>query len=139
MEKHTVCHQTADEIAKSREERTNSPYRNRPIEESLSLFEDMRKGKIEEGKATLRLKMDMSSNNPNMRDLVAYRIKFANHPHVGDKWCIYPSYDYTHCICDSLENITHSLCTLEFQSRNESYRWLLDAAGHLSLSSDRIQ
>ena len=122
-----VCHQTADEIAKSRDERTNSPYRNRPIEESLSLFEDMRKGKIAEGKATLRLKMDMSSNNPNMRDLVAYRIKFANHPHVGDKWCIYPSYDYTHCICDSLENITHSLCTLEFQSRNESYRWLLDA------------
>lgn len=122
-----VCHQTPEEIAKSREERTPSPYRDRPMEESLKLFEDMKKGKIGEGKATLRLKMDYKSDNPNMRDLIAYRIKFAEHPHVGDKWCIYPSYDYTHCICDSTENITHSLCTLEFELRNEPYRWILDA------------
>ena len=106
----------------------DSPWRNRPIEESLKLFEDMRKGKIEEGAATLRMKMDMQSDNTVMRDLIAYRfepfslnysplhrIKFAPHPHVGDRWCIYPSYDYTHCIIDSLENITHSLCTLEFE------------------------
>jgi len=82
---------------------------------------------LEEGSATLRLKMDMQSENPVMRDLIAYRIKYSPHPHVGDRWCIYPSYDYTHCIIDSLENITHSLCTLEFMRRRESYFWLLDA------------
>lgn len=120
-----VCHQTAEEIRKSRETRTPSPYRERPMEESIKLFEDMRKGKIEEGKATLRMKGDMNASNPQMWDLVAYRIKFCEHPHVGDKWCIYPSYDYTHCIVDSLENITHSCCTLEFEVRRESYYWLL--------------
>jgi glutaminyl-tRNA synthetase len=104
----------------------DSPWRNRPIEESLRLFEDMKKGKFEEGAATLRMKMDMQSDNTVMRDLIAYRIKYAPHPHVGDKWCIYPSYDYTHCIIDSLENITHSLCTLEFEVRRESYYRLLD-------------
>ena len=91
-----------------------SPYRNRPIEESLREFENMKNGKYEEGGATLRMKMDMKSDNPCMWDLVAYRIKYTPHPHAGDKWCIYPSYDYTHCIIDSLENISHSLCTLEF-------------------------
>lgn len=105
----------------------DSPWRNRPIEESLKLFEDMKNGKFDEGSATLRMKMNMQSDNPCMRDLIAYRIKYTPHPHVGDKWCIYPSYDYTHCIIDSLENITHSLCTLEFLPRRESYYWLLDA------------
>ena len=76
----------------------NSPWRDRPMEENLKLFEDMRKGKFAEGKATLRLKMDMKSDNYTMRDLIAYRIKYTPHPHAGDKWCIYPSYDYTHCI-----------------------------------------
>jgi glutaminyl-tRNA synthetase len=121
-----VDHQTGEEIAEyrfrnsecfwlgCREACKDSPWRNRPIEESLKLFEDMRKGKFAEGEATLRMKMDMKSNNPCMRDLIAYRVKFSPHPHSGDKWCIYPSYDYTHCIVDSLENITHSLCSLEF-------------------------
>ncbi|WOL13249.1 Glutamine--tRNA ligase [Canna indica] len=103
----------------------NSPWRDRSIAESLKLFEDMRRGLIDEGKATLRLKQDMQSDNKNMYDLIAYRIKFTPHPHAGDKWCIYPSYDFSHCIVDSLENVTHSLCTLEFEIRRPSYYWLL--------------
>jgi len=86
----------------------------------------MRLGKFEEKGATLRLKGDMNDNNPQMWDIVAYRIKYTPHPHVGNKWCIYPSYDYTHCIIDSLEDISYSLCTLEFEVRRESYFWLLD-------------
>ncbi|GFP85363.1 glutamine--tRNA ligase [Phtheirospermum japonicum] len=124
-----VDHQTPDEIKEYREKKMNSPWRDRPIEESLKLFDDMKNGLIEEGKATLRMKQDMQSDNFNMYDLIAYRIKFTRHPHAGDKWCIYPSYDYTHCIVDSLENITHSLCTLEFETRRASYYWLLDALG----------
>ncbi|KAL6571056.1 Glutamine--tRNA ligase, cytoplasmic [Orobanche gracilis] len=104
-----VDHQTPDEIKHYRENKMNSPWRERAIEESLKLFDDMKKGLIEEGKATLRMKQDMKNDNVNMYDLIAYRIKFTPHPHAGDKWCIYPSYDYTHCIVDSLENITHSL------------------------------
>ncbi|CAI5525052.1 unnamed protein product [Closterium sp. Naga37s-1] len=124
-----VDHQTAEEIKQYREKHLESPWRNRPVEESLKLFEDMRRGLVEEGAATLRMKQDMRNENPNMWDLIAYRIKFTPHPHVGDKWCIYPSYDYTHCIIDSLENITHSLCTLEFETRRASYYWLLEALG----------
>ncbi|KAM7487651.1 hypothetical protein LguiB_025135 [Lonicera macranthoides] len=106
-----VDHQTPDEIKEYREKKMNSPWRDRPIAESLKLFDDMKRGMIEEGKATLRLKQDMQSDNYNMYDLIAYRIKasFTPHPHAGDKWCIYPSYDFSHCIVDSLENITHSL------------------------------
>ncbi|XP_026407889.1 glutamine--tRNA ligase-like [Papaver somniferum] len=122
-----VDHQSAEEIKVSREHKRNSPWRDRPIEESLELFNDMKMGLIEENKATLRMKQDMQSDNFNMYDLIAYRIKFTPHPHAGDKWCIYPSYDYAHCIVDSLENITHSLCTLEFETRRASYYWLLDA------------
>lgn len=124
-----VDHQTPDEIKEFREKKMNSPWRDRPVSESLKLFEDMRKGLIEEGKATLRMKQDMQSDNYNMYDLIAYRIKFTRHPHAGDKWCIYPSYDYAHCIVDSIENITHSLCTLEFETRRASYYWLLHALG----------
>ncbi|KAM5567754.1 glutamine--tRNA ligase [Rosa sericea] len=124
-----IDHQTGDEIKEYREKKMNSPWRDRPIKESLKLFEDMRRGLIEEGKATLRMKQDMQSDNFNMYDLIAYRIKFTPHPHAGDKWCIYPSYDYAHCIVDSLENITHSLCTLEFETRRASYYWLLHALG----------
>ncbi|KAI4379144.1 hypothetical protein MLD38_005480 [Melastoma candidum] len=120
-----VDHQTPDEIKEYREKKMDSPWRDRPIAESFKLFEDMRNGLIEEGKATLRMKQDMKSDNGNMYDLIAYRIKFTPHPHAGDKWCIYPSYDYAHCIVDSLENITHSLCTLEFETRRASYYWLL--------------
>ncbi|KAJ5077171.1 glutamine--tRNA ligase [Anaeramoeba ignava] len=122
-----VCHQTPKEMSQGREDMIDSPWRNRPIEESLAEFEKMKKGFYKEGEAVLRLKMNMKSENPCLRDLVAYRVKFMSHPRTGDKWCIYPSYDFTHCIVDSLENITHSLCTLEFQIRQESYYWLLDA------------
>jgi len=121
-----VCHQVGEEIKKGRQDRTDSPWRDRSIEENLRLFEDMKNGKYKEGEATLRMKQDMKSENPVMRDLIAYRIKYTPHPHVGDKWVIYPSYDYTHCLNDSLEDITHSLCTLEFERRRESYNWLVD-------------
>ncbi|ONM29187.1 Glutamine--tRNA ligase cytoplasmic [Zea mays] len=124
-----VDHQTAEEIKEYREKKMNSPWRDRPIEESLNLFEDMRRGLIAEGAATLRMKQDMQNENKNMSDLIAYRIKFTPHPHAGDNWCIYPSYDYAHCMVDSLENITHSLCTLEFDIRRPSYYWLLVALG----------
>eukprot|EP01027_Heterolobosea_sp_BB2_P003525 GEZU01005333.1.p1 GENE.GEZU01005333.1~~GEZU01005333.1.p1 ORF type:complete len:795 (+),score=372.73 GEZU01005333.1:80-2464(+) len=122
-----VDHQTPEEMSKYREQMMDSPWRDRPVEENLKLFEDMRKGKFAEGAATLRLKMDMKSPNYTMRDLVAYRIKYTPHPKVGDKWCIFPSYDYTHCIVDSLEHITHSLCTLEFEVRRDPYYWILNA------------
>ncbi|GFS32852.1 glutamine-tRNA ligase, putative [Actinidia rufa] len=131
-----VDHQTPEEIKEYREKKMNSRWRDRAISESLKLFDEMKRGMIEEGKATLRMKQDMQSDNFNMYDLIAYRIKasivsrqFTPHPHAGDKWCIYPSYDYAHCIVDSLENITHSLCTLEFETRRASYYWLLDALG----------
>jgi len=87
----------------------------------------MEMGCFAEGEACLRMKIDMQHVNPNMWDPVAYRIRYVPHPMTGDKWCIYPTYDYTHCLCDSLENITHSCCTLEFESRRESYFWLLEA------------
>ncbi|EGG25298.1 glutamine-tRNA ligase [Cavenderia fasciculata] len=124
-----VCHQTAGEIKEGREKMLDSPWRNRSVEENLKLFEDMKDGKYEEGKAILRMKGDMKHANPCMRDLIAYRIKYHAHPVSGDKWVIYPSYDYTHCLVDSLENITHSLCTLEFEVRRLSYNWLIDVLG----------
>merc|ERR1712100_190570 len=124
-----VCHQTAEEMSRDRRLKVNSPWRDRPIEENLKLFNDMRLGKFEEGKAVLRMKADMQNDNPNLRDLVAYRIIYSPHPHVGDKWCIYPTYDYTHCIVDSLEHITHSLCTIEFENRKASYNWLVESLG----------
>lgn len=123
-----VCHQKPEDYrgAKTSEAR-RSPWRDRPVEENLKLFEDMRAGKFKEGEATLRMKMDLSSPNPCMWDQVAYRIKYHAHPHVGDKWCIYPSYDFTHCLNDSIENVSHSLCSLEYVLRRESYYWLVDA------------
>eukprot|EP00594_Rhizosolenia_setigera_P016456 CAMPEP_0178962906 /NCGR_PEP_ID=MMETSP0789-20121207/14667_1 /TAXON_ID=3005 /ORGANISM="Rhizosolenia setigera, Strain CCMP 1694" /LENGTH=688 /DNA_ID=CAMNT_0020647193 /DNA_START=117 /DNA_END=2183 /DNA_ORIENTATION=+ len=101
--------------------------RNTSVERNLEMFENMKRGMYEEGKYTLRLKMDFESSNPNMYDLVAYRIKYVAHPHIGDKWCIYPAYDYTHGICDSLEHIDYSICTLEFETRREPYYWILQA------------
>lgn len=121
-----VCHQTGPEIEQSRKTHTDSPYRTRTVEENLKLFDAMKKGKYAEGEAILRMKGDMQSSNAQMWDMIAYRIKYCAHPHIGSGWCIYPSYDFTHCIVDSLENITHSLCTLEFEARRESYFWLLD-------------
>ena len=115
-------------ISEYRTQKKDSPYRNRTVEENLKLFEQMKQGRFEEKEKCLRLKIDMKHDNPCMRDPVAYRIKYVPHPHAGDKWCIYPTYDFTHCLNDSLENITHSLCTLEFEIRRDSYYWLLEAA-----------
>ena len=104
----------------------NSPYRDRTIEENLALFEKMNNGEFAEGKASLRAKIDMASPFMVMRDPVIYRIKFASHHQTGDKWCIYPMYDFTHCISDAIERITHSLCTLEFQDNRRLYDWVLE-------------
>jgi glutaminyl-tRNA synthetase len=106
-----------------------SPYRNRSVKENLDLFQRMRAGEFPEGSRTLRAKIDMKSPNLNLRDPVMYRIKYATHPHVGDKWCIYPMYDYTHCVSDSIEGITHSICTLEFEDHRPLYDWFLDELG----------
>lgn len=104
----------------------NSPYRDRSVEENIALFEKMRNGEFAEGAACLRAKIDMASPFFVMRDPVIYRIKFAEHHQTGNKWCIYPMYDFTHCISDALEGITHSLCTLEFQDNRRLYDWVLD-------------
>ncbi|XP_050517248.1 probable glutamine--tRNA ligase [Diabrotica virgifera virgifera] len=117
-----VCHQTADEMKGFNPQ--PSPWRDRPVEENLQLFEDMKNGKIDEGAATLRMKITLEEGK---LDPVAYRVRFTPHHRTGDKWCIYPTYDYTHCLCDSIEHITHSLCTKEFQSRRSSYYWLCNA------------
>ncbi|XP_059622041.1 probable glutamine--tRNA ligase [Phlebotomus argentipes] len=116
-----VCHQSGEQMKGF--SAPPSPWRDRPAAESLLLFEDMRRGKIAEGAATLRMKITLEEGK---QDPVAYRIKFIPHPRTSD-WCIYPTYDYTHCLCDSIENITHSLCTKEFQSRRSSYYWLCNA------------
>lgn len=117
-----VCHQSSDEMKGFNP--PPSPWRDRPIAESLQLFSDMKDGLLEEGEATLRMKVTLEEGK---QDPVAYRIKYAPHHRTGDKWCIYPTYDFTHCLCDSIENITHSLCTKEFQSRRSSYYWLCNA------------
>nr|CAG4638260.1 EOG090X01EL [Cyclestheria hislopi] len=117
-----VCHQKSEEIKGFNP--PPSPWRDRPVEESLQLFEDMKNGKFDEGEATLRMKVTLEEGKV---DPVAYRIKYVAHHRTGDRWCIYPTYDYTHCLCDSIEHITHSLCTKEFQSRRSSYYWLCNA------------
>ncbi|WP_462163865.1 glutamine--tRNA ligase [Pseudoalteromonas xiamenensis] len=104
----------------------NSPYRDTPVEENLALFAKMRNGEFKEGECVLRAKIDMASSFIVLRDPIIYRIKFAHHHQTGDAWCIYPMYDFTHCISDALEGITHSLCTLEFQDNRRLYDWVLD-------------
>lgn len=104
---------------------TESPYRNRSVAENLDLFEKMKNGEFEEGTKALRAKIDMTSSNMHMRDPVLYRIKKATHHRTGDKWCIYPMYDFAHCISDSIEGITHSVCTLEFEVHRPLYDWIL--------------
>ncbi|MUK71380.1 glutamine--tRNA ligase [Aliivibrio fischeri] len=104
----------------------NSPYRDRSVEENLALFEQMRDGKFKEGTICLRAKIDMASSFIVLRDPVIYRVRFATHHQTGDKWCIYPMYDFTHCISDALEGITHSICTLEFQDNRRLYDWVLE-------------
>ncbi len=104
----------------------NSPYRDTPVEENLALFEKMKNGEFKEGECVLRAKIDMASSFMVLRDPIIYRVRFAHHHQTGDKWCIYPMYDFTHCISDALEGITHSLCTLEFQDNRRLYDWVLD-------------
>ena len=127
-----VCDLTAEEISYGKyrgtltEPGVNSPFRNRSVEENLDLFERLRAGEFEEASRTLRAKIDMESPNLVMRDPVMYRILYATHHNTGDKWCIYPMYDFTHCISDSIEGITHSLCSLEFEINRPLYDWFLD-------------
>jgi glutaminyl-tRNA synthetase len=127
-----VCDLSEDEMARHRgtitEAGTPSPFRDRTVDENLALFARMRAGDFKDGQCTLRAKIDMSSPNMKMRDPPLYRIKHAHHYRTGDSWCIYPLYDYAHCLSDSIEGITHSLCTLEFESARELYDWVVAAA-----------
>jgi len=125
-----VCSLTAEEMREYRgtltEPGRESPYRNRSVEENLDLFSRMKAGEFEEGAHVLRAKIDMASGNINMRDPVMYRILRAEHHRTGNNWCIYPMYDYAHCVSDSVEGITHSVCTLEFEDHRPLYDWFLD-------------
>ena len=124
-----VCELTPDEMRENRGDLTHpavSPYRDRPIEESLDLFNRMKNGEFEDGKMTLRAKIDLTSGNFNMRDPVIYRINRLHHHRTGDKWCIYPMYDFAHPIEDAMEGITHSLCSLEFEAHRPLYDWVIN-------------
>jgi len=130
MGKAYVCHLSADQIREQRgtltEPGRESPYRDRPVEENLRLFEQMKNGELADGTCVLRARIDMASPNILMRDPVLYRILRTTHHRTGDKWCIYPMYDFTHCLSDMIEKITHSLCTLEFENNRPLYDWVLD-------------
>ena len=124
-----VCELTPEEFKANRGDigiPAVSPYRDRPVEENLRLFEMMKNGQVEEGKMTLRAKIDLASGNFNMRDPVIYRIRFINHHRQGTKWCIFPMYDFAHPIQDALEGITHSLCSLEFEAHRPLYNWVIE-------------
>ncbi len=128
-----ICDQSAEEMSRDRgtlkKPGTPSPFRDRSPSESVGLFEKMRAGEFKNGEKTLRAKIDMSSGNMNMRDPAMYRIKHIDHQNTGSQWCIYPMYDFAHCISDALENITHSLCSLEFQDHRPLYEWYLEKLG----------
>ena len=128
-----VCDLTPEEIRQTRgtltEPGTESPYRNRTVEENLKLFTEMKEGKYQDGEKVLRAKIDMASPNINMRDPVIYRVLHATHHRTGDKWCIYPMYDYAHPICDSMQGVTHSICTLEFEDHRPLYNWTIENTG----------
>ncbi len=125
-----VCDLTAEQMREYRgtlvESGKNSPYRDRSVDENLALFEKMRAGEFEEGACSLRAKIDMASPNINLRDPIIYRIKKAHHHQTGDKWCIYPSYDFAHGQSDAIEGITHSICTLEFEDHKPLYNWFIE-------------
>ena len=125
-----VCSLSEEEIRKYRgtvtRAGTASPYRDRSVEENLDLFARMRSGEFPDGEHVLRAKIDMAASNMKMRDPLLYRIRHAPHYRTGDKWCLYPMYDFTHCLSDAIENITHSLCTLEFENNRELYDWIID-------------
>ena len=128
-----VCDLSGDQVRETRgtltEAGTNSPYRERSVEENLDLFARMKDGEFPDGSRTLRAKIDMASPNLNMRDSVMYRILHAEHHRTGNRWCIYPMYDWTHGQCDSIEGVTHSICTLEFEDHRPLYDWFLDQLG----------
>lgn len=128
-----VCHLTAEQMKEYRgtltEPGKESPYRNRSVEENMELFRRMKDGEFGDGEAVLRAKIDMASPNINMRDPIIYRVAHVTHHNTGDKWCIYPMYDYTHGQCDSIENITHSICTLEFDVHRPLYDWFIKTLG----------
>ena len=128
-----VCDLSPDEIREYRgtlkEPGKNSPYRDRTIEENLDLFERMRAGEFEDGSKVLRAKIDMSSPNINMRDPIIYRVARMHHHNTGDKWCIYPMYDFAHPIEDAIEGVTHSICTLEFEDHRPLYDWVVREIG----------
>lgn len=130
MGKAYVCSLNQEEIREYRgtltEPGKNSPYRQRPVEENLDLFRRMRKGEFEDGAHVLRAKIDMASPNVVMRDPILYRIRKVPHHRTGDDWCIYPMYDFTHCLSDAIEGITHSICTLEFENNRPLYEWILE-------------
>ncbi len=130
MGKAFVCHLSSEEMRAYRgtltEPGRESPYRNRSVEENLKLFAQMKNGEFEDGACALRAKIDMASPNIILRDPVIYRIMHTSHHRTGDKWCIYPMYDFTHCLSDMIEGITHSLCTLEFENNRALYDWILD-------------
>ncbi|MEM6601818.1 MAG: glutamine--tRNA ligase, partial [Verrucomicrobiota bacterium] len=130
MDKAYVCELTPDQMREYRgtptEPATASPWRDRPVEESLELFKKMKNGEFADGERTLRAKIDLASPNMHMRDPAVYRIRQAPHWRTGDQWCIYPMYDYAHCVSDSLEGITHSLCSLEFEVHRPLYDWFLE-------------
>ena len=138
-----VCDLTGDEIREYRGTLTqpgkDSPYRNRSIEENLRLFEEMKEGRYKDGEKVLRAKIDMSSPNINMRDPIIYRIAHASHHNTGDKWCIYPMYDFAHPIEDAIEGITHSICTLEFEDHRPLYDWVLREVGWWSAPPQQIE
>lgn len=138
-----VCDLDADRIREYRgtlkEPGKESPYRNRTIEENLQLFEEMRAGKYADGEKVLRAKIDMASPNMNMRDPVIYRIAHAEHHNTGDKWCIYPMYDFAHPIEDAIEGITHSICTLEFEDHRPLYDWVLNEVGKWPAPPQQIE
>ena len=124
-----VCELTPEEFKANRGDigiPATSPYRDRPIEENLRLFEKMKNGEVEEGKMTLRAKIDLASGNLNLRDPIIYRIRFINHHRQGTKWCIYPMYDFAHPIQDAIEGITHSMCSLEFENHRPLYNWVIE-------------
>ena len=125
-----VCFLNGDEMREYRgtlnKPGKDSPYRDTSVEENLALFAKMRSGEFKEGECSLRAKIDMSSSFMCMRDPIIYRVRFAHHHQTGDKWCIYPMYDFTHCLSDAIEGITHSLCTLEFQDNRRLYDWVID-------------
>ena len=138
-----VCDLSADEIRAYRgtlkEPGKESPSRNRSVEENLKLFEEMREGKYADGEKVLRAKIDMASPNMNMRDPVIYRIAHISHHNTGDKWCIYPMYDFAHPIEDAIEGITHSICTLEFEYHRPLYDWVLETLGRWEAPPQQIE